>query len=502
MTQYILAHDLGTSGDKATLFTTEGAFVATRTTGYPKFTLPNGGVEQDPEDWWQAFCTSTRALMQDVDPHDVVAVGFDGTFPNLLCLDAAGNPLCNAFIWQDTRAAAESAELQELAPKEWLETFTDKRVGQDKTAPKLLWLRRHEPELFERIAMVLPNSQDFIVWRLTGRAATDRWAGAGTRLMNAERTDWDDSLLRIVGLSRDQLPELCPRTEVVGGILPERAAECGLAAGTKVVLGSGDAYCADVGAGLLELGDAYITGGTSGGVYGIGLVNGSPRRTGGEASASGASMAWLKDVICLKEQDVAFEEGVSAFDVIGEEIAAAPIGSHGVMFHPHLAGERHPRFNSRAQGSFVGLSLTTTRADLMRAVVEGIGFNFALMLDALREKGVAATRIPIVGGLAQGAATRQIFADIMNVELEVPRYPAEVATQGTAIIAGMAVGLFKDERDGYEHFRDIVDVTKPIPEHVAAYAQLRPLFDEIYHALEPVYPTIYDNRRWLGEQFG
>ena len=168
MTQYILAHDLGTSGDKATLFTTDGAFVATRTTGYPKFTLPNGGVEQDPEDWWQAFCSSTLQLMEGIDPSDVVAVGFDGTFPNMLCLDAEGKPLCNAFIWQDTRAAAESAELQANAPKEWLATFSDGRIGQDKTAPKLLWLRRHEPELYQRIAMVLPTSQDLIVWRLTG----------------------------------------------------------------------------------------------------------------------------------------------------------------------------------------------------------------------------------------------------------------------------------------------------------------------------------------------
>lgn len=501
-TRYLLAHDMGTSGDKSTLFTVEGEFVATRTTGYPKRSLSNGGVEQDPEDWWRAFCASTRALVADVDPAAIVAVGFDGTFPNCLCLDSSGAKLTNAFIWQDVRAAAEAKELEGVAPADWLATFSTPTIGADKTLPKLLWLKRNEPELFSRIGMMFPTSQDFVVWRLTGEAVTERGAASGTRMVNRAHDDWSDEILSWLGVSRAQLPRLAGRSEVVGEVLPEAAAECGLAPGTKVVIGTGDAYTADVGVGLLDVGDCYLTGGTSGGIYAIADGPDGPHRTGGETSASGASLAWLKDVVCLDEQRRAAEAGASVYDLINAEVASAPVGSHGVMFHPHLSGERWPRFNGMAQGSFVGLSVTTTRADLMRSVVEGIAFNMALILDRIREQGVEARRMPIIGGLGSGEVTRQIFADVMDVEFDVPRYPAEVVTMGTAILAGVGAGVYEDVRSAHARFADYVGSTRPVPENVERYASLRPLFDEIYRALEPVYPSIYATRARLSEDAG
>ena len=498
--KYILAHDLGTSGDKASLFTTDGDFVATVTTGYPKTSFPDGGVEQDPEDWWKAFCLSTKQLLANIDPHDILVVGFDGTFPCCLCLDSHGNKLHNAFIWQDVRAAAESMELEAAMPKDWMSTFTNSRIGADKTLPKLLWIKRHWPEMFERIAMVLPSSQDFLVRRLTGETVTDCRGASGSRMINEDRTAWYPGALDLLGMKVSQLPRLVNRTDIVGGILPEIAEECGLVAGTPVVAGTGDSLAADVGVGLLDIGDAYFTGGTSGGIYGMMDVDGRPTRCGGEASACGASYAWLKDVICTQEQAEAARTGVSVYDLINEQAAAAPIGSHGVMFHPHLSGERFPRFNGMAQGSFVGISVTTTRADLIRSVIEGIGFNVALIMDFVRERGVNPRRIPIVGGLGTSPVTRQIFADIMNVELEVPRYPAEVATMGTAILAGIAIGVFANEREGYERFHDVASITYPNPSNVEMYQALRPIFDGIYHGLEPMYPDIYATRKWLSEQ--
>ena len=500
LSSYILAHDLGTSGDKATLFTVDGDFVATVTTAYPKYSFPDGGVEQDPEDWWRAVCLSTKTLLVGRDPADVVVVGFDGTFPNCLCLDACDSPITRARIWQDVRAAPESDELERGVDTAWLHTFSNARIGADKTAAKLVWMSRHEPELFGCIAMVLPTSQDFIVHRLTGEFVTERNAACGTRMVDAAHYDWDEGMLELVGISRDKLPRIVGRSEVVGEILPSVAEEIGLLAGTPVVSGTGDAYAADVGIGMLDVGDAYFTGGTSGGIYGIWDDGGVARRCGGETSASGASFAWLKDTLCLAEHSVAERTSTNVYDVINDEAAAAPVGSHGVLFHPYLSGERHPRFNGMAQGSFIGISLTTTRADLVRSVIEGIGFNVSLILDGIRKKGVCPTSLPIIGGLGTSEVTRQIFADIMDVELEVPQYPAEVATMGTAIIAGIGVGLFPDERTGFEKFNRIVGVTRPNPTNVQMYEALKPIVEEIYQALEPVYPDIYATRKWLSEQ--
>ena len=167
------------------------------------------------------------------------------------------------------------------------------------------------------------------------------------------------------------------------------------------------------------------------------------------------------------------------------------------MFHPYLAGERAPRNNGKAQGSFVGISLTTKREDILRSVIEGIGFNIGVIMDSVRAGGLDLKSVVIVGGLGKGGITRQIFADIMNVEIKVPKYAEEAATIGGAILAGIAMGLYKDEESALEKYLEITAVTKPIPENVEKYAKLKPIFEKIYEGLYPVYPDIYDAKKWL-----
>ncbi len=500
-TTYVLAHDLGTSADKATLFTIEGAFVDTVTTPYPTYVLPNGGVEQDPEDMWGAFCRSTKAILTRVgiDPARIAVVGFDGTFPGCLCLDKDGRPLGRSLIWQDARAAQESAELEERLGKEWLSRFTNPRLGTDKTICKLLWLSRHDPERIRRTWKVLPSSQDFVVWRLVGgEPATERLSASSTRLVGREHGDWSEEACALVGMGTEQMPRLVGRTDVVGTVLPGLAEETGLVAGTPVVHGTGDSFSADVGAGMLEEGDAYLTGGTSGGIYSLARADdGSLRRIGGEASASGASMSWLKNVICVSEQGESTKQARDVFDLIDEEAARAPIGCHGTMFHPYLSGERWPRFDPKAQGSFTGISQNTTRPDLLRAVIEGIGLNMANILDILSEQVRRPSAMPMVGGLAKGPFVRQTFADILDVELLVPRNPAEMATIGTAVLASIGIGAYEDEAAGFACFSDFSGTTVPDPEAVEAYRAIRPVYDEVYQAMRPVYPHICDVRARL-----
>ena len=496
-TKYILAHDFGTSGDKASLFTTEGKFVATKTTGYPSYTLSNGGVEQDPEDWWTAFCTSNRELTKDIDVKDIIAIGFDGTYPNCLCIDKDGNKLNNAYIWQDVRATDEIAELEAMIPAEELQCNSDCRIHANETLPKLYWIKKNKPEIFENMAMIFPGAQDYIIWRLTGYAATEYAPAGNTTMTNATNTDWSDTILNYIGVRRDQLPKIHARTDIVGEIPEELAEEVGLAAGTKLIIGSGDTECSMIGAGLINPGDAYMNGGTSAGILALVQKGDDVRCIGGLTASSGTSYSWLKNQICVVEQMEAEETGKNVYEIINEKIASAPVGSNGVMFHPYLAGERNPRNNGKAQGSFVGISLTTKREDILRSVIEGIGLNIGVIMDGVREQGLDVKSVVIVGGLGKGDITRQIFADIMDVEIRAPKYMEEAATIGGAILAGIAMGIYKDEASALEKYLEIAAVTKPNPENVAKYAKLKPIFEKIYEGLYNVYPDIYEAKKWL-----
>ncbi len=506
--KYLLAHDFGTSGDKATLFTTEGEFIATKTTGYPSITLANGGVEQDPKDWWNCFCETTKALLKGVDPKDVLAVGFDGTYPNCLCIDKDGNCLNNAYIWQDVRAVEECAELEAMIPKAALMCNRDGKIGANETLPKVYWLKKNKPEIFEKTAMIFPACQDYIIYKLTGKCATCYEPAANTTLMLPDISDWSDEILSYIGLRRDQLPELHKKTDIIGEVPEKYAEECGLAPGTKLVIGTGDTENSMVGAGLIKPGDFYMNGGTSAGI--LGIVEGKDGQihfAGGLTASSGTSYKWLKDEICLFEQELAEEEkknaekegrpAKSVYDIINDEMAKAPVGSNGVMFHPYLAGERSPRNNGKAQGSFVGIGLTTKRTDILRSVIEGIALNIGVILDQVREEGYDLKSVVIVGGLGKGAITRQIFADVMDIEIKAPKFMEEAATIGGAITAGIALGIYEDESSAIGKYLQIESVTRPIPEHVEIYKKMKPIYEKIYNGLYDVYPDIYDLKKEL-----
>ena len=230
-------------------------------------------------------------------------------------------------------------------------------------------------------------------------------------------------------------------------------------------------------------GCGYMNGGTSAGVL---VMNEKGGKSGGQTISSGSSLSWLKNVICLHEQEVARQTGQDIYDLIAEEAMKSPIGSNGVMFHPYLAGERAPRNNPRAKGSFVGITLTTTRQDIMRAVIEGIGLNVNVILQGLRNQGYELKRMPIVGGMGKGKITRQIFADIMNVEFVVYEHIDEAATAGVAVLGGIALGLYEDET-AVEKFMRPIEIVKPNLENHEQYKKLMPLFEDVYNAQVPVY---------------
>ncbi|MBQ5956751.1 MAG: hypothetical protein IKM87_09565 [Clostridia bacterium] len=501
--KYLLAHDFGTSADKASLFSVDGKLIGSKTVAYPSYTTANNGVEQDPDDWWNCFCQTTKALLAEngIAKEDVLAVGFDGTFPNLLCLDAEGNKLENAYIWQDKRAVEVLDEFKALLPKDIVEKRMG-HVGPEETLTKAYWLKKNKPEVFAKTAMILPNGQDYIIFKLTGIAATEVSAVAGYTIYDREAQDWDERALAATGLTKAQLPAIHKRTDVIGEVLEKYSDQCGLAAGTKLVIGCGDTQASMLGAGFYKPGTAYFNGGTSAGILVIPPegFDAKGKRLGGLTASSGTSFSWLKNEICKIEQEMADKDpDKNVYDIINEEIESAPIGSGGVMFHPYLSGERAPRDNGYAQGSFVGIGLTTKRNEILRSVIEGIGLNIGVIMDRIREAGIEIKEMVMVGGLAKGDITRQIFADILDCKLNVPKYTEEAATIGDAIIAGVAIGLYENEEEALEKYLEIVKTTEPIPENVEIYKKLKPVYEKIYEGLYDVYPEIFNLKKELAK---
>ncbi len=499
MAQYILAHDFGTSGDKASLFTTEGEFAGSITVPYTTYYSNTTWAEQDPEDWWKAFCRGNKALAPKVDRDQILGVIFSGHYPGCLPMDKDGKPLYRSIIWQDMRAEKEAVELSEKTPELDFGWRANGIVNSVCTLPKLMWLRNNMRELFDKTHKVIICPNDYIIYKLTGKYVVEHGNADSSAAYDRYQETWSKEMLEAAGMSEDMFPEIHAITDIIGNVPENMVEECGLSTATKIITGSGDGPCATLGAGCIEPGDAYISGGSSAWIQAVfaakegekgvtgGLVPGTVTY-GSTMQAAGSSFSWMKNELCLSEQLRAKEEGMGEYDLINAAIENVPAGSNGVMFLPHMMGERAPRWNPKAKGSFTGLSLGNKREDLLRAVAEGIALNLNCILKEVREHGEV-KRMVMIGGLSKGQAVRQVFADVMNAEIVMLDHMEELNSMGAVVFGGIALGIFKDYA-AIRKFHKIIDVRKPNPEHRAVYDKLISLYDEVYYALEPLYPKM------------
>ncbi|MGI6664769.1 MAG: xylulokinase [Christensenellaceae bacterium] len=494
MEQYILAHDLGTSGDKASLFTTDGKFKGSITVNYPTHYSNGNWAEQDPEDWWKAFCESNKALLKDVDNTQVLGVIFSGHYPGCLPVDKEGKALYNSIIWQDMRADKEALELSEKTPDSDFGWRANGIVNSVCTLPKLMWLRNNMPEIYNNIYKVLICPNDYIIHKLTGRFVVEHSNADSSAAYDRYKREWSPLMIEAGGIDPAILPEIHEITDVIGNVPAALEAECGLASITKVITGTGDGPCGTLGAGCIDPGDAYISGGSSAWINAVFATKEGETSTGfipgtismgNTMQAAGSSFSWMKNELCAVEQQLAKETGRDEYDLINETIATSPAGANGVMFLPHMMGERAPRWNPKAKGSFVGLSLDVKRADMLRAVAEGIALNLNVVLRELRERGEI-KRLIMIGGLSKGDVVRQIFADIMDAEIVMLDHMEEVTSMGAVVFGGIALGIY-DDVYAIREFHDIIDVKKPNPENRAVYQKLEALYDEMYFAQEPLF---------------
>jgi xylulokinase len=494
----ILAHDLGTTGDKATLFDTMGAVLGAAFEGYETAYPHPNWAEQDPACWWRAVQDATRELLaiSGIAPGQIAVVSFSGMMNGLLAVDAAGTPLRPAIIWADQRATLEAEFLAACGGTEEVYRRTGHRPGAAYTAAKLLWMQRHQPDIYARTHRVL-QAKDYAAFKLSGVFATDYSDASSTNLFDLEQRTWATDLVEGVGLDADKLPPALPSSTVIGSVTPEAAAGTGLLAGTPVVIGGGDGACATVGAGSVQPGDAYNYVGSS---SWIAVTTRQPlydpqMRTftfahldpalyfpTGTMQCAGGSFDWL-------ERLLRGDGSTRLYNEITAAAAGVEPGARGLLFLPYLIGERSPHWNPLARGVFAGLTMSHGRAEMARAVLEGVALNLKMILDAFLEQGAEIQAMRLIGGGARSALWRQILADVYGLPILRPALLTEATSLGAAIAGGVGVGLF-DDFDVAHRLVQVQAAEQPDPHHSQRYVPLYDLFQRTYVALKPIFEDL------------
>jgi xylulokinase len=449
----ILAHDLGTSGDKASLHDAGGRLLAAHTEAYATDFGPGGKAEQDPADWWAAFCRATGTLLLETGAHatDIACVALSGQMMGVVLVDAHDEVLRPAVIWADTRAQDEVRHLGEAIGVERAYDLLGHRLDATYCLPKWMWLRRHAPEAWARTSGLLV-AKDYLTLRLTGRRCTDRSDASGTNAWDQAAQAWSEELLAAGDIDARLLPEVLPSATVAGGLLAEAARSCGLLAGTPVVVGGGDGACAVLGAGLPA--DGTAANATLGSSAWISVATDEPLRDPrmrvvafdhvvpgrfvplGAMQAAGASLDWVVTTL-----GVSGRAGLSALVQAAGEVKAA---REGLFCLPYLLGERAPIWDTAARGTFVGLSRHHRPEHIVRAVLEGVAFNLHGILRAIVETAGPVEAVEAIGGGARSDTWLRIMADTWGLPVRRRSVVDEANSLGAAVVGGMAVGLLDD----------------------------------------------------------
>jgi xylulokinase len=490
MTKRLLGIDVSTTGVKALVIDGDGAIVGSFTSPLQLSNPRPLWSEQQPGDWWQAAVNSIQHVLRETNAGDIAAIGLTGQMHGLVLLDDDGEVLRPAILWNDQRCAAECSEIRRRLSKERLIQISGNDALTGFTAPKILWVRDHEPDIYDRASHVL-LPKDYLRYKLTHRYAMDKADGSGTLLFDLERRDWSNDILDSLEIPASWLPPTFEGPEITGQVTHKAAEETGLREGTPVVAGGGDQSAQAVGVGAIRPGVLAVTMGTSGVVFAAtetpliesegrlhAFCHAVPERwhlMGVMLSAAG-SLQWYRDALY---PNVSFEELVN-------EAARVPAGSDGLLFLPYLCGERTPHPDPLARGSWVGLTTRHTRAHLTRAVLEGVAFGLKDIFALIQSVGLKEIdQVRVSGGGAKSDLWRQILADVLESEL-VTVNTTEGAAYGAALLAGVAAGLWPDVDTACSQTIRVSDRVTPDATNISRYAELYRQYQSLYPALRPV----------------
>ena len=485
--------DLGTSSVKLLLMDGDGTIQNVVSREYPIFFPHPGWSEQNPEDWWDAVVDGIRILTADCDKFQIAGIGCGGQMHGLVALDDSDQVLRPAILWNDGRTAEETEYLNTVIGKENLSQYTANIAFAGFTAPKLLWMRKHEFELFEHIhKIMLPK--DYINYHFTGIHCTDVSDASGMLLLDVEHKCWNPEMLGICGIHKGQLPQIFESYEAVGTLKPDVAVALGLPETVKVCAGAGDNAAAAVGTGTVGNRACNISMGTSGTIFissenfgvdphnalhSFAHADGHYHLMGCMLSAASCNKWWVEDI--LNTADFAAEQ---------VPITEDKLGRNHVFFLPYLMGERSPINDTNARGTFIGLTMDSTRADMTQAVLEGVAFAIRDSLEVARTLGLDIKKSRICGGGAKSPLWRKIMANVCNLELE--RIESEEGPgYGGAMLAAVACGECGSVEEAAAKLVKITETVRPEPELTSRYEEQYQRFRRIYPAVKELFPKLH-----------
>lgn len=505
--EYLIGIDLGTSGTKTVLFDTEGRAVASKTVEYPMSQPKNGWAEQEPRDWWRAVYETARFVLAQsgTDAKSVRGVGISGQMHGLVLLDKDGEVLRPAILWCDGRTGEECREITETVGKQRLIAITANPALPGFTAGKILWVRKHEPEIWARARHIL-LPKDYIRYMLTGVFATEVSDASGMNLLDVPRRKWSGEMLEKLSIDEDMLGKMFESSDVTGAVTAEAAALTGLAEGTPVVGGAGDNAAAAVGTGVVSAGKAFTTIGTSGVIFAHsdkvtidpqGRVHTFCAAVPGAWTvmsctlAAGLSLKWFRDNLCAGETADAEKRGIDPYIIMDAEAEKSGIGANRLLFLPYLMGERSPLLDEKARGAFIGLSAMHTRGDMIRAVLEGVAYSQRQCLDILRGMGVAANDMMACGGGAKSPLWRQMLADVYGIGVGTSKAASEGPALGAAILAGVGTGVYASAAEACGKIVRRDSLCEPDASRGAEYEKFYRVYEKLYPALRESFGNIY-----------
>lgn len=482
--------DLGTSAVKLLLMNEQGEIQKITSREYPLSFPQPGWSEQNPYDWYEQTIDGLKELLSECDKHQVAGISFGGQMHGLVVLDAQDCVIRPAILWNDGRTMPQVDYLNETIGRTRISSYTANIAFAGFTAPKILWMRDEEPDNFARInKIMLPK--DYLAYRLSGSFCTDYSDASGMLLLDVKNRCWSREMLKLCGITEEQLPKLYESYEVVGTLRPEIAEELGLSSAVKVIAGAGDNAAAAVGTGTVGDGQCNISLGTSGTIFmsserfGVDSHNalhsfahadGKYHLMGCMLSAASCNKWWMDEILQEK-------------DYVNAQKDITVLGDNHVYFLPYLMGERSPHNDPLARACFLGMSMDTTRADMVQAIFEGVAFAMRDSLEVAKSLGLHLERTKICGGGAKSPLWCRIMANVLDMKVDLLAVE-EGPALGGAMLAAVGCGAYASVEEAAAAIVSVAKTIEPEPELVAKYEERYQVFRQIYPALKGIFPQV------------